>query len=367
MLSNPEARNVIPNRWRGFTAATAFAVAIGASGGIKTPSLESLYDREPNPDQITGIFAYGHRESDAMLATGNIADGFRPIDGKEFGEKDVELMYEKLREWKEAGIDFVAFSWHSITNRYGERDVRDKFFDFFLNNVMQRCDNPYPELKITVIYEPDSTMKSVSEAMRDQHMKHFADHYFSNPRFLKNKNGQSVFFVFAQEMEGIIDNPGYIQGWSETADKHNLFIILEDYIGSNLNPHYNDPNIGFFNYASNFLQVFPPSRLDITDDVARVTISYSKPGDLKRLEYNEDDFGLAVDEGMASDAPYFMIVSDNEAIENSGKNSRIVRILNEKLLRRRAERMSLIDGQSACQVPPEENVVYLNPAGEKSA
>lgn len=348
------------------TASLALVISIPIAD-VSPKTFGYITGEQVNPNQLAGIFAYGHREPEAMLATGNIADGFSPIDGKEYGEKDVELMYQKLRQWKEAGLDFVVFSWESYTqNNPNKKDWRDDFFNWFLNDVMKQCNNPFPELKVTAIHELDSIENTIPQTKKDQNIEYFQKRYFPSPHFLKDKLGRSVIFWFAQEIEGIYNNPGYLEGLSETAEKYGIFIIAEDYFLSNFNPHHEDPNIGFFNYANNILQIASPKRTDETEDVFVVRNSYAKDGDpLKTLPYNGQEFGDAIDRGMRSEASYLTIVSDGEAIEHSGITSESVRILNEKLMKRQAERMSLIDSRGTCVIPPKENVVYMNRAARR--
>ncbi len=352
-MQSPERRGpALKDRLKPMTrraAALATAFSIAFSGTASGPSSADF-------DQTYGIFAYGHREPAMIMEKGNIADGFLPVDGKEYGQEDVDLIYNQLREWKDANIEFAAFSWHHID------EVRDKFLKFFFE-VMKRPDNPYKEFMATVILEIDSNLKHVPQEMKDEHLAHFKENYFKSAYFLRDKDGKYVLFVFAQENDGLIDNPGYLQGWSDAGEKFGAKMIVEDYVGSSFNPYHNSEHLGYFNYASNAWDIFP-SGLDITDDVARVTFSYSKPGDLKRIDYNLEAIRRRTKAAIQSGKEYVVFVSAKEYYEHSEANADVYRVLGEEIpkpvlttslisnndyaqaIAKRGDRLNLIDGPS---------------------
>lgn len=352
-MQSPERRRpalkdgLKPMTRRAGALATAFSIVF--SGTASGPSSADF-------DQTYGIFAYGHREPAMIMEKGNIADGFLPVDGKEYGQADIDLIYNQLREWKEANIEFAAFSWHHID------EVRDNFLKFFFE-VMKRPDNPYKEFMATVILEIDSNLKHVPQDMKDEHLAHFRQNYFNSPSFLKDKDGKYVLFVFAQENDGLIDNPGYLQGWSDAGEKYGAKMIVEDYVGSRFNPYYNSEHLGYFNYASNAWDIFP-SGVDITDDVARVTFSYSKPWDIKRIDYDLEAIRRRTKAAIKSGKEYVVFVSANEYYEHSEANADVYRVLGEEIpkpifatplisndtytsiVKNRGDRLNLIDGPS---------------------
>ena len=75
-MKSPEGRAPISGR----LIATA-GLALTLSGALAEAPRTGRIESQPNPNQLTGIFSYGHREPDLMLASGNIADGFLPLDG----------------------------------------------------------------------------------------------------------------------------------------------------------------------------------------------------------------------------------------------------------------------------------------------
>ncbi len=232
--------------------------------------------------QTFGAFIYGHRERDMIMEHGDIADGAKPINGKEYTEEDVQLVFQQLRELKYANIDFGILSWH----RQGE--VRDKYLKFFLDS-MKRTDNPYPDFKVTIIYELDSNLGKIPDEILDSDLEYIRQNYLSDPHFLKteDENTTPIMFVFNQYEEGIIDNPGFAEQWFNAGQEYGFEPYLEAYFGDSLNP-FND-DLHWYQYADEIFDLLP-SGIHITRDTARVNPSYSKAGDLKTINFDKNKF-----------------------------------------------------------------------------
>lgn len=258
------------------------------------------------PDQLFGTFAYGHREREMIMEKGDIADGFLPINGIEYTEEDVSLVYEQLKQFKYANIDFVVYSWHSID------DVRDKYMKFILD-VMNKPDNPHPNLKITEIYELDSNISRIDKEQLYRDLQYLKDNYFSNPHFLKDEDEKPIIFVFSQYLEGILDNPSHVRDWLDAANDFNFTPILEAYFGDTLNPDHDE--LMWYQYADEIWDLFPTG-LHITDDVARVNVAYSKPGDFKNIPFDKEKFKKNLVKAIRS-GKMVVVVSWNEYYENT--------------------------------------------------
>ncbi len=305
-------------------AAAALAFAISGTPGLPHSSsiLNGRSETSPNPSQLRGIADYGFNP-EAIQKSGDIALGFTPLNGIEFGPEDEKLMIGELEKWNGAHLDYAALSW------FQPDDFRDKYLQFFLD-VIQR--SKYPNFKLSIIYEQDSNKKHIDQTEKDTHLTHLRP-YLNHPNFLKDKNGRPTLFVFAQENEGIIDNPGYSQGWSEAANKYGLFIILEDYVGRTLNPHQSDPGIGWFNYGYNIWDL-RPSGYDETRDVIRISFGYAKAGDFKVIPRNNHRIEEDTKTAISSAVPIVLFVSDDEVVEKTNADPSVFGILGKEIPQR---------------------------------
>lgn len=155
--------------------------------------------------QRFGTFYYGHREPAMIMENGNIADGFIPINGEEYGEEDVKLIYAQLEKMRYANIDHIIVSW----NRIG--DDRDRFMKFLIKDVMKRADNPHKELRIAEIFEEESTEGKIPDERLNAIMQYQKEEFLDDEHFLKDEDGKSVVYVYAQSADGLLDNPGLAQ------------------------------------------------------------------------------------------------------------------------------------------------------------
>lgn len=301
-----------------------------------------------NPDQKIMISGYGHREKDEIMKYGNISDGFRPINGVEYGQADLEKAFGILKMLKDSHIDGVVWSWHSIDDGKPDsqnKDWRDKFLHWWAFDVMENISNPYPGALISTIMEIDSNEKEVSKQAVNGYLDHLQS-ILEHKNFWRNKKGQSVIMIYAQENEALSGNFNLFSNWGEAAKDHNVEPIFQDFIGSELfNPEFigNDllPFISSFE-GNNFLDHekyrtfsygFPifdlrPSGLDLRP-VNRVTIAYKKlqpikgnmPEDLKEIPFDvdrlEDNMITAINSGRD-----IIINSLDEEVENSSLRGR---------------------------------------------
>jgi hypothetical protein len=195
--------------------------------------------------------------------------------GVEFGEKDLKLAFDILRTLKEAHIDGVVWSWHSIDDGlpdHAEKDWRDKFLHWWAFTVMTHPDNPYKEALFSIIYELDSNLKSVPEDIQRAHFNHLKP-IFSHFNFWRKNDGTERLMKFSAENELWDLNLGYFSTTDKVATEAGVEVIFQDFFGSEfLN---SDGQYETFSYGFPFWDI-RPSGLHITDDIARVTIAYKK-------------------------------------------------------------------------------------------
>lgn len=300
----------------------AIALTIAISGGSRLPSqpISAGTNNEsgPHPQQQYGIFDYGHRGAERIRKTRDIASGVTPVNGISLGEADVPLIFQDISRWTNAGLTFAAESYAHINDR------RNNYFRFLTEEIPDLPGNPNPDFDFTVILENGAYGNpTIHDWRRD--LTHLAP-YMKMDNFLKNDKNLSAFFVFSKEIEGILDNPGWVEMWAILAREFNVFPILQDYTGSNLNPHHDQ--VGWFSYAEGFLTL-RPSGINITKDVARVTFGYAKKGDLKLIPRNYNAIAERTEMALNSGAEFVVFSTDDEGAEESQADEVVFEILGE--------------------------------------
>lgn len=349
--------NAVPHRPEYYSDFVAMAQANAQMQEMERPTI----------DIVVGIFSYG-LYPEAMIETGAIKSSFEPKNGIEYTEEDVQAIFALFEKWKNAGINTAIFSLERVQENPLEhspenRDWRYALFNWVLNTVVIRCDNPHPNIKIAAILEGDSVIGDMSQARIDHDISDMREKFFPNEHYLEDENGEDIVVVFGQDIE-----PTIAGRWHQAAEDHNIQPIVQKTLLDGLFPHADD--VMRFDYGMDFLGIIAPYRLSIIPNgnieergVANITASYRKKGDLKRLPYRPNQFRTDLQEAINSKARYIFVKSDGEIIEGTSVTPKQLDIMREELVIKRSNLFHLIDSSSDCILPPheerEESIVFL--------
>ena len=120
-----------------------------------------------------------------------------------YSAHDPAVLYWQLRKMAEARIEVAISSW------WGAGVQTDQAFAFMIGDVMQRPDNPYPNLRWALYYEAESTGDPTPQAIADD-LNYIATHYADEPAYLQI-DGKPVIFVYADNT----DDAALTQRWHE--------------------------------------------------------------------------------------------------------------------------------------------------------
>lgn len=281
------------NRRRFAPLVLAAGVAL-TSGSMSAPQ-KTFPNPISNPDQPVFAYYYGTiplSQSGTMIDTGNVEDNARPINGIEYGEEDIQNAFRQLKELRDAGVDGITISWHSIG------DARDQDTIFLVNQVLPDCRNPFPGVKIKLILESLANLNvDNSDIKLDQKMEHLWSAVLNSPFYFRNEDGLPEIEFFTG------DNPIWIDGIPvdktlvRLGKDFGIHPVMRDYVGSNIDEifgiHPDAQNLDKFPYGFPFYKL-SPSGLEQTAHQAMIILSYHKvvpstgERDFKSIDYQED-------------------------------------------------------------------------------
>jgi hypothetical protein len=138
-----------------------------------------------------------------------------------YSARDPAAIYWQLQKMAEARIEFAAASW------WGPGKVTDNNFALLIRDVMNRADNPYPNLRWTLYYEEESTGDPTVEKIVSD-LNYIADNYATQRSYFRI-GGKPVIFVYATSG----DKEGMVQRWvaARNQAKTPFFVVLKIYSG----------------------------------------------------------------------------------------------------------------------------------------
>jgi hypothetical protein len=189
----------------------------------------------------------------------------------------------------------------SVSSWWGQGHKSDSAFRTIITDVMNRQDNPYPNLRWSLYYEAEAySDPTVAQIVSD--LNYVADHYVNQRAFL-SIDGKPVIFVYASGD----DDVEMVKRWSEANSQAHIrfYLVLKVFAGfRSVSPQ-----------PDSWHQYSPASRLS---DLHPYAFSVS-PGfwlddgsSLPRLARNLDEFRDAVANMVASDATWKIVLTWNE-------------------------------------------------------
>ncbi len=136
-----------------------------------------------------------------------------------YDSKDDAVIYWQLRKMAQARIEVAISSW------WGQGKETDLAFRKIVTDVMNRPDNPYPNLRWAIYYEHESeTDPGVAELVSD--LNYIKAQYTGQPGYLK-VDGKPVVFVYADGNDG----SGMADRWAEARAQTGFYVALKVYQG----------------------------------------------------------------------------------------------------------------------------------------
>jgi hypothetical protein len=215
-----------------------------------------------------------------------------------YSSNDDAILYWQLSKLAWAKQEVAISSW------WGQGTLTDKAFKHIVTDVMNRADNPYPNLRWCVYYElegQDPTAggdPTVATIVSD--LNYIKTTYASQSSYLKI-NGRPVIFVYAYSNDGA----DMASRWVQAKAQVDFYVVLKVYGGYKTDP----------NQPDSWHQYSPATRID-----SQTTYSYAvspgfwraAPGDTVRLPRNLTEFESAVSSMVASNATWRLTETWNE-------------------------------------------------------
>ncbi len=136
-----------------------------------------------------------------------------------YDSKDDAVIYWQLRKMAQARVEVAISSW------WGQGKETDLAFRKIITDVMNRPDNPYPNLRWAIYYEHESeTDPSAAELIGD--LNYIKAQYTAQPGYLKVE-GKPVVFVYADGN----DRSAMADRWAEARAQTGFYVALKVYQG----------------------------------------------------------------------------------------------------------------------------------------
>lgn len=131
-----------------------------------------------------------------------------------YDSNDTGVILWQLGEMKKAGLDFVASSWH------GRGSYEDKVLRKILFEVVPRKDNPFRDLRWSIVYEGERFADpSLEDIVRD--MQYIKGTFRTSDSILRIQDKIALFV-----RGGGNDQVEYAQKWSEASSRVGGFYLL---------------------------------------------------------------------------------------------------------------------------------------------
>lgn len=138
-----------------------------------------------------------------------------------YSSNDYNNFKWQVQKMADAHLEVAIASW------WGQNRKEDTAFNSIITNFMARSDNPYPNLRWSIFYEPEFSSDPGASAIAND-LNYFKSKFTGSPYFLKI-NGKPVIFVYA----GTTDTTGMNQRWSDAnaLTGNSFYIVLKVYSG----------------------------------------------------------------------------------------------------------------------------------------
>ena len=145
-----------------------------------------------------------------------------------YNSNDDAIIYWQLRKMLKARLEVAISSW------WGRDHKTDRTFRHILNDVMNRSDNPYPNLRWALYYEKESLGDpSVAELVND--LNYIRKNYANQPGYLKI-DGKPAILVYSDSK----DNEGMTRRWANARSQTGFYVVLRVYAGYRKAPNQPD-------------------------------------------------------------------------------------------------------------------------------
>lgn len=200
---------------------------------FKAASAPTLWDSstefQPNAPYYATFFYpwYPHWSSEGHAPPRNWFSNYLPDPKPDvfdpatelYNSNDDAIIYWQLRKMAEARLEVSISSW------WGQGHKTDRTFRHILNNVMNRLDNPYPNLRWALYYEKESLGDpTVTELIKD--LNYIKKNYANQPAYLKI-GGKPVIFVYSDSK----DNEGMVSRWATVRSQIGFYVVLRVFAG----------------------------------------------------------------------------------------------------------------------------------------
>lgn len=209
-----------------------------------------------------------------------------------YSSNDDAVIYWQLRKLAEARIEVAISSW------WGQGHKTDTAFNHIITDVMNRQNNPYPNLRWAFYYEKEGfSNPPVSEIVSD--LNYLKDHYSNQGGMLKI-NDKIVVFVYGD----VNDGADMASRWKQAKDQvPGVYIDLKVFNGFQSDP----------NQPDSWHQYAPANRTDTQGGYYyAVSPGFWLDNDPVRLPRDTIAFTTAVQSLVASTVPWKLIETWNE-------------------------------------------------------
>jgi len=208
-----------------------------------------------------------------------------------YDSNDDATIYWQLAKMAEARLAVAISSW------WGPLHKTDWTFRHILNDVMNRPENPYPNLRWALYYEKESLGDpSVIELVND--LNYIKSNYTSQRGYLKI-GGRPVIFVYASGSDGA----GMASRWWQARAETGFYVVLKVYGGYKADP----------NQPDNWHQYAPANRTDSQPPYSfMVSPGFWLDGEPPRLPRDISAFRQAVTAMVAAPVTWKLVETWNE-------------------------------------------------------
>jgi len=185
----------------------------------------------------------------------------------------------------------------AISSGWERGHKTDTAFRYITTDVMERGDNPYPNLRWAIYYELESQGDPTVDQLTSD-LEYIRAQYTDRSAYLKI-NGGPVEFVYAEGP----DTSGMAERWAEARRRSGFYTVLKVYPG-----YRNDPN-----ELDSWHQYAPANRIDRQNPYSwAVSPGFWLDGEGVRLSRDLGAFREAVSAMLAADVQWKLIETWNE-------------------------------------------------------
>ncbi len=208
-----------------------------------------------------------------------------------YNSMDDATIYWQLRKMAQARLEVAISSW------WGQGHKTDGAFRKIITDVMERADNPYPNLRWALYYEKESLGDPpVEELVTD--LNYIRGNYAGRRAYLRI-NDKPVIFVYAAGG----DAAGMAARWAAARAQANFYVVLKVYSG-----YRSDPN-----QPDSWHQYAPANRTDNQQPYSfMVSPGFWLDGQAPRLPRDLAAFRAAVAQMVALPVPWKLVETWNE-------------------------------------------------------